>query len=172
MTRLKLSDMLFTYIGMAVDVLEFAQTGLGEGGVICSKPESSAVAFLVLLSLVPLTCDLDPTFSGSRRKERNEQDQNACKRWWRKLPKEVKIIILLVACQDLPFMIYRIYLINKFPHDRSDFNALVFFTIKNFMVLMLQGYRSYLILCRKSEGDDDFEKDRGDKSHADPNEIS
>ena len=165
MTRLKLSDMLFTYIGMAVDVFEFVQTGLGVGGVKCSKTESSVVAFLVLLSLSPLTWDLDLAFSGSRRKERNEQDQN------HKLPTEVKTIIFLVMCQDLPFVIYRINLINKFPHNRNDFNALIFFIIKNFMVLMLQGYRLFLILCRKSERGDDFEKDREDKSHADPNDI-
>ena len=169
MTRLKLSNMLLTYIGMAVDILGFLQTGLGIGRVACSKNESLAVAFLVTLSLFPLTFDLDLYLSGIRHEEETKDDRNTCKLWWNKCPTEVKTILLLVCCQDIPFVIYRIYLASKFHHDSDDFHALIFFIIKNFMVLMLQGYRLW-VLSRNSKKDE-FEKDREDKKQGDQKDI-
>ena len=164
MTRLQLSDMLSNYIGMAIDILEFLQLGLGVGGVVCSETESLAVACLVIVSLVPLTYDLNLFFSGSRRKDRNEHDQKPCK-WWYRCSSEVKIIVMLMICQDFTFLCYRIYLINKFPHDLDDFQALVFFMIKNILVLMIQVYR--LIIIRWNSKEDNFEKDREDKKQGD-----
>ncbi|XP_072020431.1 uncharacterized protein [Amphiura filiformis] len=148
LTREKLSDMLFTFVGMGLDILEFLQTGLTVDEIACNAGQSIVVLGISALSLFQFTIDLD-LFIGfyhtkKRMQKRKMGDSNSgtcCSS-----NPEVRTILMNMFLQDAPFLGFRLYLITTFEHDIDDQQSLIFFMIKNVLVLALQSYRLWIVL--------------------------
>ena len=152
MTRAKLSDMLFAFVGMSMDILEFLQASLAVSAISCDKSKSMFILFLTVVSLTQFTFDLD-LFIGmySMRKRRNKAKNDTEGEELGKLKTllknpEVRTILMTVFLQDFPFFCYRLYLLTFFSHDEDALQSLLFFMLKNVLVLALQGYRLWIIL--------------------------
>ena len=151
MNRAKLSDMLFAFVGMAMDILEFLQASLAVGDISCDKSKSMWVLGLTVVSLTQFTFDLDLFIGMYSMNKRMYRARNTDGEEWGKLKAvlknpEARTILMTMFLQDFPFFCYRLYLLTFFSHEGDALQSLLFFMMKNVLVLALQGYRLWIIL--------------------------
>ncbi|PIK43368.1 putative transmembrane protein [Apostichopus japonicus] len=147
LSRDQLSQLLLVYIGMAADILEFSAENLKEGAVYCDLLLIIIILALWSWSLVQFTLVLT---SVSARRGRNfapsSRAQNFCNLCCKCgcCANEIWSLFITIIMQDGPFFVMRMYLII----DRHVFNQMMmFFTIKNLLVLSLQLYRIGILCC-------------------------
>ena len=139
----KLSNVLLLQIAMAADILEFLSEGVRTDEVLCI--ESVIIGALVLwtVSLLQLPFHFDTKTvrrmsDFARRKSQNTTTLQ------RLANSEVWEIATVVILQDGPFLCMRLF----FLFYLGIFNqGLIFFIAKNCLVLVLQLYRLWALLC-------------------------
>ncbi|XP_072019858.1 transmembrane protein 26-like [Amphiura filiformis] len=161
MTREKLSDMLFAFIGMALDILDFLTTGLLVDEISCNTGKSILVLLLTTLSLFQFTFNLD-LFIGyyhmKKRMQKRKIDDSKSGQPGKLMNllqnPEARTILMNMGMQEAPFFFFRLYLLGSFVHDIDDQQSLIFFMTKNLLVLALQSYRLWIVLRDESISSD------------------
>ncbi|XP_072031242.1 transmembrane protein 26-like [Amphiura filiformis] len=140
MSREKLSNILLAYIGMAADILEFYSEGIQTDAIRCEKIVVLVILCLWAVSLIQFALELS---HGQKKRSKslsqiNESLLQRCRNT------DVWSIIVIVVMQDGPFLGMRLYLI--IVHNIYD-QGLIFFTFKNILIVLLQMYRLWILLC-------------------------
>ncbi|XP_041065199.1 transmembrane protein 26b [Carcharodon carcharias] len=150
--RDQLSQLLLTFVGIAADILEFKSETLSEKGVRC-HPEL-VYAILAIWTWSMLQFPLDLTVLQKTEGPLPNGDTPGHKAQLYKYSADLWNITISVLIQDGPFFIFRLFLMF---HQEIVHQMLLFFTIKNALVLTLQIYRLALIyleirqLCQKRQ---------------------
>ena len=147
LSREKLSNMLLAYVGMAADILEFLQEGVGTEGVRCEKGVILVILSIWAWSLLQFTMELNLQMK-KRKRTALTRDRRKNSILHRSRNSEVRGIMTVVIMQDGPFLVVRCYLIMM--HNIFE-QSLIFFTFKNILVVMLQVYRLWILMCLKLE---------------------
>ncbi|XP_062927233.1 transmembrane protein 26b [Mobula hypostoma] len=138
--RDQLSQLLLMFVGTAADILEFKSETLSDKGVRCCVELVFAILALWTWSMLQFPLDLTVM---------QEEDEKPTRChipvWKEKLYKyraDLWTICITIFIQDGPFFIFRLFLMlnRKITHQ-----MLLFFTIKNSLVLTLQIYRLVVI---------------------------
>ncbi|XP_048465112.1 transmembrane protein 26b [Rhincodon typus] len=139
-SRDQLSQLLLTFVGIAADILEFKSETLSEKGVRC-HPEL-VYAILALWTWSMLQFPLDLTVLQKTEESYPQEDRPKKKDHLHKYSADLWNITISILIQDGPFFTFRLFLMF---HQGIVHQMLVFFTIKNALVLTLQIYRLTLI---------------------------
>ncbi|XP_051883565.1 transmembrane protein 26b [Pristis pectinata] len=134
--RDQLSQLLLMFVGTAADILEFKSETLSDKGVRCCLELVYAILALWTWSMLQFPLDLTVL-----QEEDEELTRYQIPEWKAKLYKyraDLWNIFISIFIQDGPFFIFRLFLMlnRKLTHQ-----MLLFFTIKNSLVLTLQIYR-------------------------------
>ena len=140
MTREKLSNLLLAYIGMAADILEFLSEGVQSDQVRCNRMIVLVILCLWSISLLQFSFELNH-HAKQRSKSLSHVNETFLQRC---LSSEVWGIIIVIVMQDGPFLGVRLYLIAEYKIFEQ---GLLFFTFKNLLIVMLQLYRLWILLC-------------------------
>ncbi|XP_072032150.1 transmembrane protein 26-like [Amphiura filiformis] len=146
LTHEKLSTLLLINIGMAADIVEFLSEGVQSEGAKCNE------MVIIIVLIIWSVSILQFPFHGDAKNLRRlsvvstlTRGQKPVISW---LPRcfnfEVWSIMSIIVMQDGPFLGMRIYLI--YLYGISD-QSLIFFSAKNLLVLLLQFYRLWALLC-------------------------
>ncbi|XP_042171814.1 transmembrane protein 26-like [Oncorhynchus tshawytscha] len=139
-TRDELSQLLLLFVGTAADILEFTSETLldvnrSSSSYICTElsvcTELSALLLPLLVSLVHIRPD-----------EYSEGDQGVS--LLARLRTDIWSMVESLFVQDGPFLVVRLTLILYFHVIHQ---MLIFFAIKNFLVVILNFYRLFAIYC-------------------------
>ncbi|RUS89818.1 hypothetical protein EGW08_002430, partial [Elysia chlorotica] len=130
-TREQLSELLFAFIGIAADVMEFFSL-FGENDVRNHEILGYCLLSIWSLSILQFTMAVTVTQQPKRAKkvrlnkysEPDENDQS-------KLSSELGAIFISMAMQDVPFLVVRLYTIITYNLITY---SLIFFTSKNMLV--------------------------------------
>ncbi|XP_078421375.1 transmembrane protein 26-like [Cetorhinus maximus] len=150
--RDQLSQLLLTFVGIAADILEFKSETLSEKGVRCHC--ELVYAILAIWTWSMLQFPLDLTVLQKTEGPLPHGDTSGHKAQLYKYSADLWNITISVLIQDGPFFIFRLFLMF---HQQIVHQMLLFFTIKNALVLTLQIYRLALIyleirqLCQKRQ---------------------
>ncbi|XP_078080545.1 transmembrane protein 26 [Mustelus asterias] len=150
--RDQLSQLLLTFVGIAADILEFKSETLSEKRVRCQPQLVHAILAIWTWSMLQFPLDLTvlqktegPLLPGDTSGRKAQLYRYSADLW------NITISILI---QDGPFFVFRLFLML---HQRIVHQMLLFFTIKNALVLTLQIYRLVLIyvemrrLCKRQQ---------------------
>ncbi|CAN0103931.1 unnamed protein product [Lampetra planeri] len=171
-SREKLSQLLLEFIGTAGDILEFKTETMQDSVVRCNRPLFYCIMAVWTWSLIqfPLVIKVHQALPGSQ--------EQAPARGWRTLVRiystDLWAIVISVFIQDGPFLVVRLLLLIHFG-VLDQMQMLIFFTIKNVLVLMLQAYRlvviygDYRALCLS--GPDGAPSPRGRQEGKSPGEV-
>ena len=150
LSREKLSNMLLAYVGMAADILEFLSEGIGTEGVRCERLVIIVILSIWAVSLLQFTMEINLQMT-KRKKKLLTRDRRKNSVLHRSRNSEVRGILTVIIMQDGPFLVVRLYLIIM--HGIFE-QSLIFFTFKNILVLMLQMYRLWILMCLKLDMED------------------
>ncbi|XP_069756840.1 transmembrane protein 26-like [Narcine bancroftii] len=136
--RDQLSQLLLTFVGTAADILEFKSETQSEKGVRCCLELVYAIMALWTWSMLQFPLDL----AVPQKEDMDLQHNPAWKAQLYKYSADLWSISISIFIQDGPFFAFRLYLMigRKITHQ-----MLLFFTIKNSLVLTLQIYRLVVI---------------------------
>ncbi|KAK3092845.1 hypothetical protein FSP39_007832 [Pinctada imbricata] len=156
LTRDELSGVLLIYIGSGSDVMELL--------IIFEEPEihddhALTLAFFAVwtLSLMQFTIMLPPNEKKEKPRpdesERDEeiQNQNGCCGCVDKCHCELLGLIIYTVLMDVPFLIVRMIALVK---HRLLAYGIIFFALKNFMVILITIYRVVIIIHNKCKRKD------------------
>ncbi|XP_072334929.1 transmembrane protein 26b [Scyliorhinus torazame] len=138
--RDQLSQLLLTFVGIAADILEFKSETLSEKEVRCHA--ELVYAILAIWTWSMLQFPLDLTVLQKTEGQRPHGNTSDRKAHLFKNSADLWNITISVLIQDGPFFIFRLFLMF---HQGIVHQMLLFFTIKNALVLTLQFYRLTLI---------------------------
>ncbi|XP_067909418.1 transmembrane protein 26-like [Heterodontus francisci] len=138
--RDQLSQLLLTFVGIAADILEFKSETLSEQGVRCF-PEL-VYAILAVWTWSMLQFPLDLTVLQKTEEPLSHGNTPTRKIQLYKYSADLWNITISVLIQDGPFFVFRLFLMFN---QRIIHQMLLFFTIKNALVLTLQIYRLVVI---------------------------
>ncbi|XP_038045846.1 transmembrane protein 26-like [Patiria miniata] len=169
LTREQLSQLLLVYIGMGADILEFFGESVEEEAVVCNLPLITLIMLfwswsLSQFTLVRTSVSAPQTKDTKRRKSMVSGGLGGC------FGSEIWGLCITIVMQDGPFLVMRLYLIIAY---NASSQLLLFFTIKNILVILLQLYRMAILPCASlfpgESGDHDIEgqqaEDTTDKSN-------
>ncbi|GFO02299.1 transmembrane protein [Plakobranchus ocellatus] len=148
-TREQLSELLFAFIGIAADVMEFFSL-FGEKDVRRNKILGYCLLGIWSLSILQFTMAVTVTQQPKRGRkittvksleaQKSEPDEKE------KLSSELGAIFISMAMQDVPFLTLRLYTIIKYNLINY---SLIFFTSKNVLVISLLFYKIAVILQKR-----------------------
>jgi hypothetical protein len=148
-TRNELSQLLLVYFGMAFDIMEVFYL-FDERPVIDSRPLQYAILTIWTVSLLQFTLVLTTTKSNrprlSREMRRGGHRLLHSVTQWRCCQSEIWGLLAIVVLQDGPFLGLRLYC---FGLGIFSYN-LLFYTIKNVLIIVLQSYRLTVLVMRCS----------------------
>ncbi|XP_071962201.1 transmembrane protein 26-like [Antedon mediterranea] len=152
MTRDQLSQLLLVFIGMAADMLEFSSESLKLKDTACSKTLICFVLIIWSWSLLQFAIGLTATKARKTRVAGTGMGtRSAVTKICHCCETEIWAIMTTVVMQDGPYLTMRLYLLFKYQIvDRQ----MLFFTCKNALLVFLQSYRLYVILCTKEKDED------------------
>ncbi|XP_064628932.1 uncharacterized protein LOC135488280 [Lineus longissimus] len=166
-TRDQLSQLLFVYIGLASDIMELFVL-FDEKQVLLHPFLSYIILSIWTISLMQFVLVL--TATKARRKkialirptanEDGDGDDGECSGCCggKCCENEVWSILITVLLQDAPFLSLRLYVMVTF----NLFNyTILFFTVKNALVIVLQFYRLVVVTCLKEENVSDDDEESG-----------
>ncbi|XP_078268892.1 transmembrane protein 26-like [Rhinoraja longicauda] len=138
--RDQLSQLLLMFVGTAADILEFKSETQSHTGVRCCLELVYAILALWTWSMLQFPLDLTV-----QQREDAELPQHHTPVWKAQLYKysgDLWNIFISIFIQDGPFLAFRLFLMlsRKINHQ-----MLLFFTMKNSLVLILQIYRLVVI---------------------------
>ena len=132
--------MLLAYVGMAADILEFYSEGVRTDKIRCEEMIILVILCLWAISLLQFAIELTHSMT-KRSKSISQINETLLQRCQNS---EVWAIIIIVMLQDGPFLCMRLMLIIEFQILEQ---GLIFFTFKNILVVLLQLYRLWILLC-------------------------
>ncbi|KAJ8013665.1 hypothetical protein DPEC_G00032160 [Dallia pectoralis] len=138
-TREELSHLLLIFVGTAADILEFTSETLSD-----VKDTSPKMVYVILgvwtLSLVQFPLHL--SVASIRSSDDSDDGQNVSRLV--RLRKDVLSMVESLLIQDGPFLVVRLTVIFYF---KVIHQMLIFFSIKNFLVVILNVYRLTVTGC-------------------------
>ena len=146
MSHDKLSQLLFVYIGMASDIMELFYL-FEEDEVVKHGLMGHIILTAWSISLLQFTLILTAT-SARKRKVTHTIGKVKVKGCCHCTQNEIWAILVTVFLQDAPFLTIRLYVaigLNVFGY------SLLFFTIKNSLVILLQLYRMSVVCLHDSQ---------------------
>ena len=143
LTRDQLSQLLLVYIGMAADILEFSLETLKEQAVICNLFLIILILGLWSWSLLQFTLVLT-SVSAPRARAAKISGGKSCKGCLGCCENEIWALWITILMQDGPFLAMRLYLLIEFNIINQ---MMLFFTLKNILVIILQLYRMIIVRC-------------------------
>ncbi|XP_022107477.1 transmembrane protein 26-like [Acanthaster planci] len=143
LTRDQLSQLLLVYIGMAADILEFSLESLKEQVVICNLLLIIIILGLWSWSLLQFTLVLT-SVSAPRTRAARTTGGRSCKGCCRCCENEIWALCTTILMQDGPFLVMRLFLLINYSVINQ---MMLFFTIKNILVILLQVYRMTIVCC-------------------------
>ena len=160
LTRDQLSQLLLVYIGIGADIIEFVGESLGEQTVICNQVLITVILLIWSWSLGQFTLVLTSVSIDSGTKRRRESAFSG--RFGGCCGSEIWALCIAIVTQDGPFLVMRLYLIIS----SGTVNQLIlFFTVKNFTVIVLQLYRISILrypgLCSARVEDEQTDLEEG-----------
>ncbi|XP_038045833.1 transmembrane protein 26-like isoform X2 [Patiria miniata] len=141
LTRDQLSQLLLVYIGMAADILEFSLESLKEQVVICNLLLIIIILGMWSWSLLQFTLVLT-SVSAPRTRAARVTGGRSCRGALGCCSNEIWALCITILMQDGPFLGMRLYLLIY--HNVIN-QMMLFFTIKNTMVIVLQFYRMAIV---------------------------
>ncbi|CAK8690550.1 unnamed protein product [Clavelina lepadiformis] len=169
-SRDELSQLLLVFIGVGADILEFVTETVKERAVRCDKV--LVICIMAFWSWSTLQFTLVLTAAKARRTravglysgaedtsrvpspivvvEEEVEKEGACRKFWTNV--EVWGILSTLILQDGPFLAVRLYIMIG---RRVIHQMIVFFTCKNFLVVVLQFYRLAIIATAKPEEEEE-----------------
>ncbi|XP_022097360.1 transmembrane protein 26-like [Acanthaster planci] len=146
LTRDQLSQLLLVYIGMAADILEFSLESLKEKVVICNLLLIIIILGLWSWSLLQFTLVLT-SVSAPRPRAAKVSGGRSCKGVLGCCSNEIWALCITILMQDGPFLAMRLYLLI---YHKVINQMMLFFTIKNVLVILLQLYRMVVVCLGES----------------------
>ncbi|XP_067858706.1 transmembrane protein 26-like [Heptranchias perlo] len=135
--RDQLSQLLLMFVGIAADILEFKSETLSEKRVRCHPELVYAILAIWTWSMLQFPLDLTV-----QQNTGGQGDTPARKTQLYKYSADLWNITISILIQDGPFFIFRLFLAFNY---KIIHQMLLFFTIKNTLVLTLQIYRLVVI---------------------------
>ncbi|TWW78324.1 transmembrane protein 26-like isoform X2 [Takifugu flavidus] len=153
-TRDELSQLLLIFVGTAADILEFTSETLSDIKWRESSPQLVHIILAVWTwSMLQFPLHLAVVNSKpGREAEEGLQDESL----WHKHSTDIWSIVEVLFIQDGPFLVVRLTVMTYYEVFHQ---MLVFFAIKNFLVIILNLYRLF-VLCQ------DFRLSRGRTVHS------
>ncbi|KAL7861676.1 hypothetical protein SRHO_G00131170 [Serrasalmus rhombeus] len=143
-TRDELSQLLLIFVGTAADILEFTSETLSD--VKDSNPQLVYIILAVWtwsMLQFPLHLAVVTSKPGESREEQVEEQQGCCRNiLLERHSTDIWNIVESLFIQDGPFLVVRLTVIIYFEVFHQ---MLVFFAIKNFLVVILNFYRLVVI---------------------------
>ena len=144
----ELSMLLFVYLGMGSDIMELLVL-FEEDYVVQDDIVIYAILGVWSASLLQFTLALTATRSGRRAyttigDDRLEEYDPATEQNFLCCANEIWSIFTMIILQDGPFLALRLYVILK---NETLTYAILFFTLKNILVLLVQIYRLCVVCC-------------------------
>ncbi|GFR93909.1 transmembrane protein [Elysia marginata] len=161
-TREQLSELLFAFIGIAADVMEFFSL-FGENHVRTNEILGYCLLGIWSLSILQFTMAVTVTQQPKRAKKiktvrakgaEPEENQDS------KLSSELGAIFISMVMQDVPFLVLRLYTI--ITYNLINY-SLIFFTSKNVLVISLLFYKIAVLLQMRYCPEKNKEKDEDDE---------
>ena len=161
LSRDQLSQLLMFYLGIAADSLEFSIETLSIGEVFCNRDLIFVVLFIWTWSMMQFTL----VRSSVSKHAKNGGDKGSesmrsmksiftCGSEWAfsgSCGSEILSLLITVLLQDGPFLIMRVYLMLQFQVVNE---MMLFFVAKNILVVVIQLYRVFILLCCPGSNDD------------------
>jgi len=141
LTRDQLSQLLLVYIGMAADILEFSLESLKEQVVICDLILIIIILGMWTWSLTQFTLVLT-SVSAPRKRAAKVSGGRSCTGCCTCCQNEIWALCTTIVMQDGPFLGMRLFLLI---HHNIINQMMLFFTIKNILVILLQLYRMVIV---------------------------
>ncbi|XP_072018316.1 transmembrane protein 26-like [Amphiura filiformis] len=146
LSRDQLSQLLITHLGIAADSLEFSLETLDIGEVYCNMNLISAVLTIWTWSMLQFTLVRWSVSKGQQHGQPRGDDRPAkpTRRYDGCCGSEIWFLVLTVLLQDAPFLTMRLYLMLKYQVVNQ---MMLFFVVKNVLVICIQFYRVIILLC-------------------------
>ncbi|XP_068587958.1 transmembrane protein 26-like [Cebidichthys violaceus] len=145
-TREELSQLLLIFVATAADILEFTSETLSDVNVF-SRENSPQLVYIVLAVWTWSMLQFPLHVSVVNSKPDNEGEQEAGEvSLLSKYSKDMWSIVETLFIQDGPFLVVRVIVMTYFDVFHQ---MLVFFAVKNFLVVILNLYR-LVVICQDS----------------------
>ncbi len=145
LSRDQLSQLLLVYVGIAADSLEFSLETLKIPQVLCDFLLIAIILGVWSWSLLQFTLVLTSVSAPRPRMAATKKSKSffggCCEN-------EIWALIITMFLQDAPYLAVRLYLIAGL---RVVNQMMVFFTIKNGILVILQLYRMFVLCCVPKE---------------------
>ena len=145
LSRDQLSQLLLVYVGIAADSLEFSLETLKIEQVLCDFLLIALILGVWSWSLLQFTLVLTSVSAPRPRMgfiERSRSVLCGC------CESEIWALLITMFLQDAPYLTMRLYLMVQF---RVINQMMLFFTIKNIILVILQVYRMAVLCCFPQE---------------------
>ncbi|KAM8927647.1 transmembrane protein 26-like [Pelodytes ibericus] len=144
MNRDQLTQLLLLYISLGADILDLLQLIKGQQMI---NNENVAIVGLSLFSWASFQFSLVLTQSSSKKKDSEDSETGSTKKCNSSYcTSEVWHLVIAVAMQDGPFLIYRLYLLGA---QGVQNKTLIFFICKNLLTVTIEVYRIVLVLTKQ-----------------------
>ena len=139
----ELSNLLFVYFAIASDIMELGIFEIFDKDDMCNVGDGILYAILGVWtgSMLQFTF---PLSAKKKRKENNRKCIDRCCGWF--CETEIWSLFLSVVLQDGPFFAVRLYCLVSY--DMFSYE-IIFFTMKNAMVVLLQIYRAIAVIKKR-----------------------
>ncbi|XP_013887208.1 transmembrane protein 26 [Austrofundulus limnaeus] len=137
-TKDQLSQLLLIFVGTAADILEFTSETLND--ITDTSPELVYIILAVWSwSMLQFPCHLSVVKSMGQGGDNDAVQGDSL---WSKYSTDLWSIVETLFIQDGPFLVVRLTVLT---HYRIIHQMLIFFTVKNFLVVILNLYRLFVI---------------------------
>ncbi|XP_046581402.1 transmembrane protein 26-like [Haliotis rubra] len=170
LTRDKLSQLLFVYIGMASDIMDLFVL-FEEPDVRKDRVYTYVILVLWSISLLQFAIVLTATKSPKKSRpalvhpeeEFEEEKRKVCGSCCGCLKTEIWSLLLSFMMQDGPFLTCRLYGLIRYNLITY---SIIFYTCKNIFVVLLLVYRLFVLCCFENESETDKAAHRAVKKAA------
>ncbi|XP_072019612.1 transmembrane protein 26-like [Amphiura filiformis] len=145
LSRDQLSQLLLVYVGIAADSLEFSLETLKVQRVLCDFLLISLILGVWSWSLLQFTLVLTSVSAPRPRMAATKRSRSFCGGC---CENEIWALIITMCLQDAPYLAMRLYLIVDL---RVINQMMIFFTVKNSILVILQLYRMGVLCCMPKE---------------------
>ncbi|KAF6716231.1 Transmembrane protein 26 [Oryzias melastigma] len=138
LNRDRLSQLLLVFVGTAADILEFVAETLGD------IQDSSLTMVCIILSVWTwsmLQFPLHLSVIGVSEEENNDESRSRFSHNFSEIWSTLEALFI----QDGPFLVVRL---SVMFHFKLVHQMLIFFAIKNFLVVILNVYRFYILFSK------------------------
>ena len=143
----ELSNLLFVYFAIASDIMELGVFEIFDKTEMCTVADGIVYAILVVWSVSMVQFAFPLSATGKRKLTNRRLIHKYCG-WY--FETEIWSLLLSVMVQDFPFFVIRLFCLVNYAMYSYD---IIFFTVKNALVIGLQTYRIVVVL-RRRQGED------------------